>query len=56
MITTILVVVLVLMLLGALPAWPYSHDWGYAPGALIGLLLIILVVMMLAGHSPFGPY
>jgi len=46
---TILLIVLVLMLLGAVPAWPYSRGWGYYPSGGIGLLLIILVVLMLTG-------
>jgi hypothetical protein len=46
---TILLIVLVLMLLGAAPAWPYSRGWGYYPSGGIGLLLIILVVLMLTG-------
>jgi hypothetical protein len=53
MITTILLVVLVLMLLGALPAWGYSRDWGWGPGGLIGLLLIILLVAFLLGYAPW---
>ena len=46
---TILLIVLVLMLLGAAPAWPYSRGWGYYPSGGIGLLLLILVVLMLTG-------
>jgi hypothetical protein len=46
---TILLIVLVLMLLGSAPAWPYSRGWGYYPSGGIGLLLIILVVLMLTG-------
>ena len=44
---TILVVVLILLLLGALPTWPYSSSWGYYPSGGLGLLLIILIVVML---------
>jgi Protein of unknown function (DUF3309) len=44
---TILVVVLVLMMLGAVPAWPYSRGWGYYPSGGIGLILAILVVLLL---------
>jgi Protein of unknown function (DUF3309) len=44
---TILVVLLVLLLLGALPAWPYSRAWGYYPSGGLGLVLVILVVLML---------
>jgi hypothetical protein len=44
---TILLVILILMLLGALPAWPYSRGWGYYPSGGLGLVLIILIVLML---------
>jgi uncharacterized protein DUF3309 len=44
---TILVVLLVLLLLGALPAWPYSRSWGYYPSGGLGLLLVIVVVLLL---------
>ncbi len=45
---TILLVVLVLLLLGALPTWPYSTGWGYYPSGGLGLLLIIIVVLIIA--------
>ncbi len=48
---TILVVVLVLMLLGALPAWPHSRSWGYGPSGLLGTVLIILLVLFLLGRA-----
>ena len=44
---TILVVILLLMLLGALPTWPYSHAWGYYPSGGLGLVLIIVVILLL---------
>jgi len=44
---TLLVVLLVLLLLGALPAWPYSREWGYFPSGGLGLVLVILIVVML---------
>lgn len=47
---TILLVVLVLMLLGALPAWPYSRSWGYYPSGGLGLVVVILVVLLLVGR------
>jgi hypothetical protein len=50
MLGTILLVVLVLLLLGALPTWPYSREWGYYPGGGIGLLLVIVVVLLLLGR------
>jgi hypothetical protein len=47
---TILLVVLILLLLGALPAWPYSHSWGYYPSGGLGLIVIVLIVLLLAGR------
>jgi len=46
----ILLIVLILLLLGALPTYPYSRDWGYYPSGGIGLVLIILLVLMLFGR------
>jgi hypothetical protein len=50
MIGTILLVVLVLLLLGALPTWPHSQKWGYYPSGGIGLILLILVILLLLGR------
>jgi hypothetical protein len=47
---TILLVIVVLMLLGAMPAWPYSRGWGYYPSGGLGLVLLVLVVLMLSGR------
>ena len=47
--TTILLIVLILLLLGALPAWPYSRGWGYYPSGGLGLILLILLILLLAG-------
>ena len=49
MLTTILVVVLILILLGAFPAWPHSRGWGYGPSGVVGLILIILLILLLLG-------
>ena len=49
MLGTILVVLLVLMLIGALPTWPHSRNWGYGPTGGLGVLLAILVVLLLLG-------
>ena len=49
MLGTILVVLLILMLIGALPTWPHSRNWGYGPTGGLGLLLVILVVPLLLG-------
>jgi hypothetical protein len=50
-----LLVVLVILLLGALPTWPYSRDWGYYPGGGIGLLLAIVIIRMLVGRISRQP-
>ncbi len=50
MLTTVLVVLLVLILIGALPAWPYSSGWGYGPSGALGAILIIIVVLALLGR------
>jgi len=50
MLSTILIVILILLLLGALPTWPYSANWGYYPGGGIGLILIIIVILAVAGR------
>ena len=49
-ITTILLIILVLMLVGALPTWPHSKNWGYYPSGGAGLVLTILVILMLMGR------
>ena len=50
MLGTILLIVLILFLLGALPTWPYSSGWGYAPSGGVALVLIIVVVLLLTGR------
>ncbi len=50
MLGTILLIILVLLLLGALPTWPYSAGWGYYPSGGVGLLLVILIVLLVAGR------
>jgi hypothetical protein len=47
---TILIIILVLLLLGALPTWPYSGSWGYYPSGGLGLVLIIVVILALSGR------
>ena len=49
MVTTILLIVLVLLLIGALPAWPYSRNWGWGGSGVIGLLVILLLFALLLG-------
>lgn len=46
----LLVIILIILLIGALPHWPYSTGWGYYPGGAIGLLLIILLIFVLFGR------
>jgi Protein of unknown function (DUF3309) len=48
--STILLVILILLLLGALPLWPYSSGWGYYPSGGLGLLVIILIILLFAGR------
>jgi len=48
--STILLIILVLLLIGALPAWPYSRSWGYYPSGGLGLVVVILLVLLLAGR------
>ena len=48
--STILLIVLVLLLLGALPAWPYSRGWAYYPSGGLGLVVVVLLVLLLAGR------
>jgi hypothetical protein len=49
-IRTILLIILVLLLLGSLPAWPYSTGWGYYPSGGLGLLLLILIILVVMGR------
>ena len=49
MLTTILIVILILILLGAFPAWPHSRSWGYGPSGVVGLILVILLILLLLG-------
>jgi len=50
MIGTILLVVLILLLLGAIPTWPHSRSWGYYPSGGVGLILVIVVVLLVSGR------
>lgn len=50
MLGTILLIVLILMLIGAIPAWPHSKSWGYGPSGGLGLIVIILIVLLLLGR------
>lgn len=50
MLSTILIIVLILLLIGALPSWGYSRGWGYGPSGLLGLVLIIIIILWLLGR------
>ena len=50
MLGTILIIILLLLLLGAFPRWPYSRGWGYGPSGLFGILIIIIVVLWVLGR------
>jgi Protein of unknown function (DUF3309) len=49
-VSTILVIILILLLVGALPTWPYSSGWGYYPSGGLGLILLIIIVLALLGR------
>jgi Protein of unknown function (DUF3309) len=50
MLSTVLIIILILLLIGALPTWPYSSGWGYYPGGGLGLILIIVIILALSGR------
>jgi asparagine N-glycosylation enzyme membrane subunit Stt3 len=50
MIGTVLLIVLILLLIGALPSWPHSRSWGYYPSGGLGLVVIIVLILLLMGH------
>lgn len=47
---TILIIILILILVGAVPAWPHSRGWGYGPSGILGVLLVIVLILMLMGR------
>lgn len=47
---TILIIILILILIGAIPAWPYSNAWGYGPSGIVGVILIVILVLALMGR------
>jgi hypothetical protein len=49
-ISTLLLIILIIMLIGALPAWPYSSGWGYYPSGGLGLVVLILLILLLTGR------
>ncbi len=50
----IILILIILLLVGALPTWPYSRRWGYAPAGMLGLILVILIVLVLMNYIPRG--
>jgi len=56
MLSTMLIVVLVLFVLGAVPTWPYSRGWGYYPTGVLGTVLLVIIVMILAGRPVNSPH
>ena len=48
--TTILIIILILLLIGAVPSWPYSRNWGYGPSGLLGVVVVILLILVLMGR------
>jgi hypothetical protein len=51
MLWTILVILLILMLIGTVPTWPYSRGWGYYPSGLLGIVLVVVLIMVLFGRA-----
>ncbi|MGE0715926.1 MAG: DUF3309 family protein [Alphaproteobacteria bacterium] len=49
MVSTVLLIVLIVVLIGALPAWPYSRSWGYAPTGLLSTVLVVVLILVLLG-------
>ena len=50
----ILLIILIVLLIGAVPAWPYSRGWGYYPSSGLGLVLVIVIILALMGHIRFA--
>jgi hypothetical protein len=50
MLSTVLLMILILLLVGALPSWPYAGGWGYGPSGLLGVILIVVLILALTGR------
>jgi len=50
MLGTVLLIILILLLIGAIPAWPYSSGWGYGPSGILGVLVVVLLILLLMGR------
>ncbi|QFU17251.1 DUF3309 domain-containing protein [Microvirga thermotolerans] len=48
--STILLIIVILLLIGAVPAWPYSRNWGYGPSGILGVILVIFIILLLMGR------
>jgi hypothetical protein len=48
--STILLIILIILLIGAVPAWPYSRGWGYGPSGILGLIFVVLLILLLMGR------
>ncbi|MCO5071403.1 MAG: DUF3309 domain-containing protein [Rhizobiaceae bacterium] len=49
-ISTILIIILILLLIGAIPSWPYSRGWGYGPSGIVGVILVVVLILLLMGR------
>jgi hypothetical protein len=47
---TILIIILILILLGSVPSWPYSRGWGYGPSGIVGVILVVIIILVLLGR------
>jgi len=50
---TLLLIILILLLIGGFPAWPYSRNWGYGPSGILGVLLVVLLVLLILDRVPW---
>lgn len=48
--STILLIILILLLVGAIPAWPYAQNWGYGPSGILGVVLVVVLILILLGR------
>jgi hypothetical protein len=48
--STILIIILILILIGAIPAWPHSRSWGYGPSGILGVVLVVVLILLLTGN------
>ena len=49
-ISTIVIIILILVLIGAIPAWPHSRSWGYGPSVIVGFVLVVVLILLLMGR------